>query len=523
MMKNVNMISSKTFCKSVLCAAMLSSLALPLQAAGISAPKDAKVDTINNTAVMLKLGYSDSALSDSLADKFKMKSVDDKYESKKAIAAKVASASLLLVNAKEFFGAEKHLNAYLEEAMKQKKLMVFENADESDATYTALPFMVKGDVVLFQPTKQDSDLITVYGGSSTTMSRKSSSGNGGEEKPLHQQYIDEMVEQSAQFNPAPESFNMMYEPVTIKAPKLSQLQGEELANAVATVTNKIVAVTTEQPEAKTTRVSGGSIGYSCPTEAKNEKLCWAAIVVSSPYNYANGENVMSILDHYSYGLYRTDQATTIAISPHGSANPQMQVDTTDKRAYYLTNVEATISPTSTTGMSLWNRKPANANGVTHVTSTSGLTYGIDLTVGDSPSLKGAISYSSTQSERTEITDWATTTSTNGTSAHWHYYLNAFADYTDWVNQEHWKKSTLKEVPPISKYGLQYTAEGIWVGSKDVSGNFTTNISGYVQNQRRYFTKNHGWGSSIWHTNWDNYAWSTSYYTLSLNTGWLKDL
>lgn len=144
-----------------------------------------------------------------------------------------------------------------------------------------------------------------------------------------------------------------------------------------------------------TSATGGAVGYACPTIAKDARLCWAAVVTNNAYSHSDGSALMNILHHYSVATYRTDQATTIVVSPNGSANPTMTVDTDDKKAYYLNTVQSTITPVASNGMNLWSRKPENENGASSVISTTDMTCGVDV--------GGSIGYSNSEAIRTEIT------------------------------------------------------------------------------------------------------------------------
>jgi hypothetical protein len=520
-MNEVNTKNKRQY-KSILCVAVLSALAMPLQATAGSLMGQGGEDTALTVpqarGIMLVLGQTGTKLSGELAGGFNMTAASaQQVETQQAIAAKVAGAKALHINMGDFYGDEPRLNSYINEAMKQRKLMVFENTKLSkDIHLDALPFMVDGDVVLFQPSLSGKgDKIAVYGGGSITSTMaglEQMSGKADRPSPL------KPLENLSAATGESES-------ITVADVKLADLQGEELQRALTTVSKQIDAMIDEeylaQSQETMASASGGSIGYTCPTTAKNERLCWAAIVIRSAYNHSSGDAQISILGHYSVALYRTDQATTIFVSPHGSANPVMKVDNNSKRAFYLKSVKSTITPTSMDGMALWSRYPGNANNVSTVTSSSGMSYGISGGVDTAgPSMGGSIGYSTSNSVSTQVSDWKTTTSTNGSNAVWDFSLNKYTSISAWVDSGVFRNSKLRSVPDISKYGLQYTAEGIWVGDQNKTGTFEVNINNVIKSEQIYFTTN----------NWFQWAASTTGWTYSnnpgsywFNNGWLKDL
>jgi hypothetical protein len=425
-MNEVNTKSKRQY-KSILCVAVLSALAMPLQATAGSlmgqGGEDNAITVPQARGIMLQLGHTDTKLSGELAGGFSMTDASaQKVETQQTIAAKVAGAKALHINMGDFYGDEPRLNSYINEAMKQRKLMVFENTKlANDIHLDALPFMVDGDVVLFQPSLSGKgDKIAVYGGGSITSTMeglKQMSSEGDRPSPLKP--IENLSVVAGE-----------NESTTVADVKLADLQGEELQRALTTVSKQIDAMIDEEYLADSQEVmasaSGGSVGYSCPSAAKSERLCWAAIVIRSAYNHSSGDAQISILGHYSVAQYRTDQATTIFVSPNGSANPVMKVDNNSKRAFYLKSVKSTITPTSTDGMALWSRYPGNANAVSRVTSTSGMSYGVTGGVDVAgPSMGGSIGYSTSNSVSTEVSDWKTITSTNGSNAVWDFSLNKY--------------------------------------------------------------------------------------------------
>jgi hypothetical protein len=508
MMKITNTKYTKAFCKTALCAAMLA--ALPIQAATLSDNADLKASQqLSEKKIVIKLGDSWSNLSDELTKGYAVKQpasqIATKSLSKRAIAAQVAGASLIHVNVHDFVGNEKTLNTYLDEAVKQSKLMVFENSlDNKDFKIDALPAIPYGEVVLIQPRNHiKGDSITVFGAGSNT----SIPTRGGKEDYVTQ-------------------FDFSEQRVATASQRLVQMKGEALTQALIAITSKInsiISQTAPDKGAVTTKASGGGLGYDCPALAKAEKLCYAATVTNTPYYHISGNADLNVLHHYSYGVYRTDQDTVVAVSATGSANPNMKLDNDYDKAYYLQSVDVSIDPSSTDGLSIVKRLPVNKEDTDRLLSTSGFTFGISGDVSSSgPSLGGSFGYNSSESLYVDISDWETTTTSNGTNAQWLFELFKYQTDSDWVNANSTGASSFKDVPNVSKYGLvNFIGEAVWQGDADAAGDFAFDVTTVVTNREQHFTHN------PWHWQWSTgrSGWIHTLNTggVSLNLHWLKYL
>lgn len=409
--------------------------------------------------------------------------------------------------------SNKQLNEVLDVALSQGKTILLENTSYFTAeTLTALPFLAKGEVVVIKPRSyHDSDRIFVYGARTVDS--------------VKQQYDQlSFTRNKKELKSRSGLLDRRYQ-----SSEIDTLQYDEKQRVFSDVSSKLARDVDNQDLDKmssnskssgsvTIQKTGGAIGYLCPSAARTAKLCWAAIVTNQAYRHVSGEADINILHHYSVAQYRTDQATTIAISTHGSANPNMKVDSDSKKAYYLENVESEIKPTATNTMALWSRTPQNRVNSGSITSTTGMTYGI---TGSGQDLGGSISYSESQSISMNITDWASNTSSpDGKTAKWIFQLNYPKSISDWVTQSAFQKAKFRSTPGISKYGLQYTTEGIWVGSKDLTGTFSATMTTKVANNQLWFTSNtiFKWAAS--RNGWVHTLNDGSY---SFNNGWLKDL
>lgn len=397
---------------------------------------------------------------------------------------------------------DKQLQAdIMQQALKQNKTLIFENTHFlTSQSLPSLPFMAKGDVVIIKPgSKGQSDRIYVYG------SRKNNL------RQLDKQRFGNQDESISKTREIKIGFKTDFNKDSIHT--LSMKQRSEVLDDIA--------MRLDSHSETQLQKSGGSIGYDCPSQARDERLCWRAIVTNVPYQHIDGNADINILHHFSVGQYRTDQATVIAISPHGSANPNMKVDSSTHKAFYLQQVESEIHPTSTDSMQLWSRVPENRVNSGSVTSTTGLTFGIDANASSDPSLGANITYSESQSVKIGLQDWeSNTTSPDGSIARWIFQLNYPKSISDWVEHPAFKKARFKDVPNISKYGLQYTTEGIWVGDKNLSGEFQAQMSTVVKNSELYFTKNTIFRWEATRNTWTHTLSDGAYW---FNNGWLKSL
>jgi len=459
----------------------------------------------NSNYSMLQLGQSETDLTQKLREVFVAKgqlnnqAIQYSFESKNLlrnnsdrnltkqsiIGRAVSNASLIHVNLDDFYGYDENLNSYLEEALKQNKTIVLENSDKVDLVeLNALPFTPKGDIVIYHPsTSGKGDSVTVYSNKDTSTPVLSSGDN-----PVITPYkfADVSDRSSLAVNDASERIT----------------KGIDEASASSNDINSFA--------------TGGGAGYNCPTEAKDQRLCFSATVTHDPYFHQDNSAKLNILHHYSVVMYRTPSETVVAFSPNGSANPEMIFDTKFEKSFFLQYVDINVSPTDTAGLRLWSRRPMNESDVSHATSTRGMDFGLDSAG------KGSIGYSASNSVRTAIKDWDVHSTTNGDNAHWKFELSKYRNSGDWSYLK-WVgpfplEYRLSDVPKISKYGLEFTAEAIWVADQNATGTFRTDIFTTIQNKQVWLTSP-GSGSSWRSRTWTHTPSNWGYW---LNIDWLKD-
>ncbi|WP_144395358.1 hypothetical protein [Pleionea sediminis] len=418
---------------------------------------------------------------------------------KQSVKKLIEPYSIIHLDSAAKHASSKTMSKIIDAALMQGKTLLLENTEYlQKEKITSLPFMANGEIVIVKPSKKnEQDRIFVYGAhtavSGFTVSHSNSATQRESKLITLQDGISKEVYQS---------------------PSIHTLSMEDRISVLNDIAKRL-----EQREENSLNKTGGSIGYPCPTLARQERLCWAAIVTNVPYQHTDENADLNVLHHYSVAQYRTDQATAIAISTHGSANPTMKKDSSTHKAFYLHWLESEIRPTSTDSMQLWSRTPANQVNTVALTSTSGMTFGIDVTAQDKPSLGANISYSESQSVRMDISDWESNTLTpDGVSAKWVFQLNYPKSISDWVEHPTFKKARFKSVPNISKYGLQYTTEAIWVGSKNLRGSFEASMTTKVRNSQIYFTTNSIFKWAATRTGWIHTLQDGGYW---FNNAWLK--
>lgn len=399
----------------------------------------------------------------------------------------------------------------IKEAIKQNKVIILENMKKNQLT--SFPMFFDAEVTVIKARLNAPDKIVTFGTQEPVVEESIQDTSQNEQGAVNYSQINS----SYKSNPhvLPRRFDDMLD-----------YQKEEAFQQVSKSINSLLTPEPVTLMQTSSASSGGQVGYPCPEDAKTEKLCVSYLITTNDVYYFDRDGAeMNVIHQYSYAAYRTDNGTSIFISPWGSANPKLTSNSNTSRGYYLKQVrpEITVEQPTAAGMMLYRRTPENQNGSTSVSTTSGMSYDISASVSEKPSMGGKISYSSSQSESTNLSDWtATTRSDTGYDAKWDYHLNKYKSISDWISQKFLEKAKLKSVPSISANGVQYSSEAIWVGSPNtVSGNFDFSLKTYVVNERTYITSTNIWGSWNASAHW----WTHTLYTgnQSFNTDILKKL
>ncbi|MEQ3513913.1 leukocidin family pore-forming toxin [Pseudoalteromonas sp. BZB3] len=495
-----------------------------------------------NTDTVISIGGSETPLSANLMVGVKndMHFSAEGFETHSNIEKHVASASIIHANLADFYGEAKKLNGYIAEAMKQNKLIILENTQFAKNVFLdEMPFTADAEVMIYKPDyNQNGGMIHLFGSTvSHVRAEKQRIASGGDNRGFQDIYDGQVntLEESSIASHGfsfPEAFDRELKNSLVK------MEGAKLEEALSSIKQSISLLESGKPFksgnhelfgqqtnnsfiSTSSTPSGGALGYSCPKAAKDERLCWASIVVNRPYQHSNGQADINILNHYSFGAFRTDQYTAIAVSPNGSVNPNMKVNSEYEKAYFLKNHSVKININDADGLQLYRRMPQNAVNSSSVASTSGFDFSISGGVDkDGPSLGASIGYSESKTITENLIDWETSTTSNGSNAVWNMSLNKYKSINDWVYQDIFRWARLRGTPSISKNGLQYTTEAIWLGDKYRDGQFRVTMNTTTENSKLWFTDNSIWGWSAKQTGWIHSLYVGSQ---SFNNAWLKKL
>ncbi|WP_299004166.1 hypothetical protein [uncultured Shewanella sp.] len=427
------------------------------------------------------------------------------------IKNKVADADIIYVDLTNNIEEKDELNAYIKEGIKQNKVIVLENMKKNQLT--SFPMFFDAEITVIKARSNAPDKIVTFGTQEPVVEEGLQDASQNE-----QDDVVNFSQINSSYKNNPHAFPRRFD-------DMLDHQKEEVFQQVSKSINALLTPATASLIQTSSISSGGQVGYPCPEDAKAENLCVSYLITTNGVFYFDRDGAkINVIHQYSYAAYRTDNGTSIFISPWGSANPTLTSNSSTSRGYYIKQVrpEITVEQPTAAGMMLYRRTPENQNGSTSVSTTSGMSYDISASVSEKPSMGGKISYSSSQSESTNLSDWAATTrSDTGYDAKWDYHLNKYKSISDWISKKTFEKAKMKSIPSISANGVQYSAEAIWVGSPNtVSGNFNFNLRTYVVHERTYIksTNIFGWKAS-------NHWWEHTLYTgnQSFNTDSLKKL
>ena len=451
------------------------------------------IESLDTGGTIINFGSTETKLSQVLSEKYRMKlfSAYEDEETTAQVKANVADADLVYVNLEQFYGEELRLNKYLSEAVKQKKLIVLENARSNNkVSLSALPFSVNAEVILYKPeyyTNTHSDKVLLFGSTKATS------------------------QQSAK---------------TVAVGHLSDMDDEELSNALGKVKaaiEELKSVDVLNADELVSVLSPGTPTYDCPAEALAEQLCRNVYVHTRAYR-PPGDTGISSLSHYFIGMYRMQGRTTVYVTTFGSINiSNMEQDHAQERGYFLKDFTVTVEtapnnlnhPRADLFQSL--RLPDNENDKTSIKTTQGLTF--EITAGidgeDVWDLGGKFGYNQTNSRTMTLNDWGTQVNSDSDNVVWNMSLSKYKTPHDWVKRGLlWRPIGFQEVPSMSKGGFQYATESVWQGAEDVTGIFPVEISTRFTN------------TFLWWAGYNNPAYSDLIHEhehgkFELDLGWLK--
>ncbi|XOV77790.1 MAG: hypothetical protein ACFHVJ_12625 [Aestuariibacter sp.] len=508
---------------------LLTSLSCVAQP-DVDQSKELKLDSAFSILPITSSGRS--FVLNNLEDKHKVvSSLTTDTVQNKDITTTIAKHQAVFLNAEYLTSGNQVADAYLAEAYKQGKAIIIENANAlSDKELDALPALSAGDVVLIHPSHTDApDKLFTY----SAISPMSESSSGSTEFKRQGKTGDfEKVDTA--------TLNKPSAPIASKqlAVSLNSMDGEkrramltQLMHDLLTPDQSEIAKTNTKSHAQFTpnaeeelitanSVGGFSFAYPCPQNLKDAYECYAAVAINYLFNYDDGEKIFNGTRHRAYAMYKADGIKYVAFSMHGSANPTMTKDDCCEKRWYLEYVDLnmdTKDPDSTyASVAIASRLPGNEADTVALTSTSGLS--VTSSLDSSGVLTSGVSFDQSNSVRKDITDWESyTTSPNGRDAGWRYEIKYPGSDSDWVSTPFFQKPHYKDVPTISKYGLQYVSEGIWTAQVSDNRRFHVDLTTKYQVKKRKITDRSifHYDQSWWWTWWSRSGWTW------LNLGWLQ--
>lgn len=466
---------------------------------------------------VLPLNYAASSLLlDELSKEYQVGSsmlVNDQVDAK-AVADTVSRYNIVYLNGSTLGHADKTVEAYLDAAYAQGKPIVIENTHELNReTIPSLPQLAKGDVITVYPaTDGGPDRIMVFesDAASELTAGQIFAANDSSENPLESEI---------------ESDELSLEQYRNNTVTLDQMDADKRALLFSDFTKDLRdELNAEKQDVVVLNArSGGAFGYPCETAEKNARLCSTSFYTWNVYNYNDGEDKINIPHFTSLGMYRTNNNTVLAMSNYGSANKTMTTNTDSNKAWYLMSMRTEMNPSNYGSLAIFSRSPNNVSQNGSYATSEGLSFGVSGGADpNGPNVGGNISYSISNTTSMNFSEWNnTTTSSNGRNASWLFRMRSPNpdDAGSFVSTPFFQVPRFKSLPDISVNGLEFSAEGIWTGSKSESSNVSFNLKFIAHSQKRWFTER-----SIFH-------WKSSHITrsftinrgLSVNLNWLKKI
>ncbi|WP_299011479.1 hypothetical protein [uncultured Shewanella sp.] len=487
---------------------------------------NAHADTSTLNKSVLNITSSNSYVTESLQNHYGnlLKSTAENQNDSKDIDTQIEKADIVYADLSGNNSENDTINAYLKEAKKQHKPIVLENMQGKHSTLFPLSF--NSPVVVITHEKNGIDQINTFNVKTSDVALTNDSNDDTSEDNT----TANKLTTSATDNTTHVSLSGLTdeERTALLSDVTDHLDANFTASSDTSDTSNSTSLLSSSSNLLTSSSeSGGELGYSCPSDSSDEQLCYSAMITPVVTSVDDDDTHLKYtLDTgYSFGAYRTSQGTSIFVSPWGSANPDMYYNENKKKGYFLQYVKPTISVSSDTnaGLGLYKRTPENANNTSTLSSTSGMSYTIKTDSKDAY-LGGDISYSSSKSVSTDISDWKSVTTTDGYDAEWSFDQSKYSSTSKWLKSS--SSGKLHSVPDISRYGLQYSAEGVWFGAlDDVSGDFDFTLSLDFEFKEIYSKKKErvpGWSETSYYKAKSKTASDqVAFDTVSFDTDWLK--
>lgn len=452
------------------------------------------------------------------------------------IANIVAKHDAVLLDAQYFQGQDDVISTYLTQAHAQNKTIIIENAraleeNALEGTFTA---MVDGDIVVIHPTNNaEPEVIYVY--DAQKRDPVADSVVLGSDKANEK--LNSLAAENVYAAKAPLELQPLVPEMT-----LNSMSGEQREKLLTQVVQNLRAeksngsvlssgslLTKKNASKDGVIASAGGVPYSCAQELYDARKCRTYTIRTIRYDYDYQGITISGLTHADYTMFKDRNNKFVAVQFNGIATPTLSKNQNDRREYWLNEVEIDVNvyeSSSYAYLDIYDRRPVNDNNETQLTSTTGLSIGIDTSAGtDSSSIAASATYEVSNSVTQSIKDWEVIAhSPQNRDINWRYFSRnpPFPGTNgDWsYNPGAFKKMNLVDVNTISRYGLDYSAEVVYLASPTESRLAAFDVHVDFKNTSTYFISRgiSAIGTEVGHLTYDHDGGSTF---ITLDMSWLN--
>lgn len=501
---------------------MLGVMIMSALALNANADESVKSDSplLSGLSVLPINDTSKSFMMDELEQRFDMASISPmRSASIAAIPSVVSQHDIILLDAQYYRGQTEYVNAYLKAAHKQNKVIIIENARSvsPEAFKEVLTAAVTGDVVVIHPTNSaEPEKIFIY---------------NAESEPAVQGHI-QLTDAEAEYDTdAVDLFKPLPSGSTLNA-----LTSQARETVLKDVMNDLVAMRSDAsllPSGSTahgktkegmTSSNGIVTPYSCQQVLWDARKCRAYEIKISDYPYNYNGNQITNTYYTDYTMFKTRFNKFVAVQFSGTASPTLSNDSDTKKGWWLQQVVIDVNVfegSSYPDMTVYEREPQNRNNVTDLTSTTGITVGVDAS--SSGDVAANATYSESRSVKHSIKDWEVQVHAPLNRDITWTYFNQNPTYPgtngDWSkNGGAFKKWVLKNPNAISKLGLDYAAEAVYITPGNDNRYAILDIGVSVKNVETRTTKRKLTYAEVAHT-YQNHT--PQYTTIGLDLNWLQ--
>ncbi|WP_299003054.1 hypothetical protein [uncultured Shewanella sp.] len=463
----------------------------------------ASAATLNKN--VLNISNGESYLTDTLQSHYGnlISSAANNSLDTKNIDSQVKQADLIYADLSGSNADNSTIDAYLAEARKLNKPVIFENMTKQHIK--GYPLTFNAPVVIISPQKDKPDLIQTFN-SLTDLSNASTDSNLNADANSLAANTTAVVslndlsdtKRQALLTGITQNLDDMFTHAVVNTATTSSTTSNSTTQSNSVSSTNTNQANTLLTDSDSSGISGGENGYSCTTDEANDGYCYAAFIQKIMVTYSDltdttetvsnnqssGTNVVDEIDNsdvsyiigtgYTFGAYynalNSEDFKTIFISPYGSAAPTLVHDSNHHRGYFLEEIVPSIvvSQDDAAGMSPYKYYPQDANNKSEIETTSGVSFKVGNDGGD-------LEYSTDRSQTQELSDWKTTAKEVDYGYSWDMKQNKYIHDYSWMKDK--TSGKLHSVPSLSKDGFTYSSEAAWEGAdSNVSGDFNFDVS-----------------------------------------------